>query len=736
MGDTKDGKRDGYNGGSLGTFRGRIKALSQKNLAFVAIALSVLVASPVAEHLLSAPRSGISELKAGFGYRRGGAEGSVYEPGINALTNGSPDGSGEIITPLSLRDPASLIIGISPRQLTGTMSAPRPSNIRNRIREMASESMARAVKAAGTPAVIPKMQTAFRGISSLFGNGSTHSKGGIPGGARVLASARSASGKTAARSMVGPVGGPDYKGVASSRNSADRGAFEKLRGAAERASGNFSGGSGAGSLKKAAGESMFARPGHGGVTAHPGEQFGRPPDSSIKNPRKISGEPLAQRAARIRMQKALEWEFYVKYEIPKKVAGALIDYVGAELRYAGKDGKKERTEADALMQGKGYFCHRDSPRDVIPFEFCNAKKLNCGGCKCGLNQDPHNPPPGVCAGKSGKPVSARKDPGPSDSLSKSMTPESAQALNEKSAVFGDYDQTLEQMYVAVLDGGRTQDPAEQLKYALELAGAFTSLRADLAADRIKAGANKTGQEAIAPFDEGIEWAVQSAAGIQKDMRLDIVDLKALQVYSAAAAAARLDYFREISAFYKKQLELVKHSADQVSQDYAGKVLPAAENIRNELTPLMNKARNRRPLTNEEKDLIALDFERLCGEEFFKKALLWRGADIGYAGGEVTVDQTLNDEIAAWNELDPSLKYANAMEPLGEGEPAESNLFAAFIRGYCGVLGQGGEIYTSARKLINGDDINVVNLGVIRDFQPAANRYAAHAADTVQNHIEE
>ncbi|HOW89708.1 MAG TPA: hypothetical protein PL037_05445, partial [Elusimicrobiales bacterium] len=396
------GRSTGAFSRAAGSLKDRLKNLSKKDLAFVAMGLSVLVAAPVAEHMISAPPAGTGELTPGFGDRRRGVDGSVYEPGINALSQGSPDGSGEVITPLSSRDPMSLIMGSSPAQPPSPPPSAPPSGAMNTMRDAVRNSMAQASKSAGAPTVIPKMQTAFRGISSVLSGDNTQTKGtGGLGGAQVLASAKNASGKAASRSMVGPIGGADYKGVATSPNSANKGAFENLRGAAERASSNFSGGSGMGSLEKAANDSVFASPDDGGVSGGSGAQFSLPPGSSIKGQIQIGGESLAQMAARMRMQKALEWEAYKKYEIPKKVIDALIGYVTGALKDEG--GKDEGTsEADIMGQGKGLFCHRKEG-GTIPFEYCNAKKIDCGGCVCGVNKNPNG---SMCNGKGGDPAAA------------------------------------------------------------------------------------------------------------------------------------------------------------------------------------------------------------------------------------------------------------------------------------------------------------------------------------------
>jgi len=116
---------------ATGSIIDRLKNLSRKDMAFVGIGLSVLVMAPVAEYMMSQPAQD-NLLKETFNPRSG--PGGVMDPGINGLSTGSPDGSGEVITPLSSRDPMSLILGArnassfrpSDHQLQGRYERIRP----------------------------------------------------------------------------------------------------------------------------------------------------------------------------------------------------------------------------------------------------------------------------------------------------------------------------------------------------------------------------------------------------------------------------------------------------------------------------------------------------------------------------------------------------------------------------------------------------------------------------------
>lgn len=304
---------------AAGNIRERFKNLSKKDIAFVVVGMGVLVMAPVAEYLMSKP-AGADQLMPGFGQRSEGS-GPLYEPGINALSQGSPDGSGEIITPLSARDPASLIIGSqpSPPPAAPQLSSPPKTDFRDSMKDSARAAFTQATKAAGAPTVIPKMQSSLRGLGSLGGEGSRTS-GSLSGG-KILKDARNASGRAASRSMVGPVATAGYKGVATRvPNSANKGAFEKLRGQADRAAGSFSGASAIRSLDRAAAASAAL----GGAGGSAGEKNRPPSGSSIRDTRNSSGESLEQMAAKQRMQKALEWEFYKQYEIPKMIIASVL----------------------------------------------------------------------------------------------------------------------------------------------------------------------------------------------------------------------------------------------------------------------------------------------------------------------------------------------------------------------------------------------------------------------------
>jgi len=318
-------------GKSSGNLLERLKNLSKKDIAFVIAGLGILVMAPIAEFFLSKPQPD-NLLAPGFGERKASESGglNLYDSGVNALSSGSPDGSGEVITPLTARDPSSLIVGA---QQTPPPPPPPQTTFRDSMKDVAEKSFSQAVKSSPAPFIPPKMNASLRGFSSFFGGGeSSRSSGSLGGGANVLATAKKASTKTEKRSMVGPVAIPGYKGVASNTpNSASKGALEQLRNQAGKAADFFSGDNAIRSLDQAAKESVMADKGEGGGSAlFDGAKGDKPSNSSLRGSNSYSpGDPcsgsLENKLNCERAKKAFEYEMWKKYEIPKQIMQAMID---------------------------------------------------------------------------------------------------------------------------------------------------------------------------------------------------------------------------------------------------------------------------------------------------------------------------------------------------------------------------------------------------------------------------
>ncbi len=318
---------------AAGTIMDRIKNLSKKDMALVGIGLSVLVMAPVAEFMMNQPTQ--PPMLSGSAFQqRGPGDSGVYEPGVNGLSVGSPDGSGDVITPLSSRDPASLILGSEPAPAAAApvVNTAPPTNWRDSVAESGRSAFSAATKSAGAPTVIPPLRSMLNGFM-FGGDATTRTNGVIPADSHIVDRAKSASSKAAARSMVGPVAMAGYKGVASNTpNSASRGAFEALRSQANKAAGEFSGGSAMNSLDKAAADSVDVGKGLGGAGGlSDGEKTGKTNDYDNKYTHQRSGQSLAEKAAEERQEQALQWEFFKKYEIPKQIINAVVGAVAKEI---------------------------------------------------------------------------------------------------------------------------------------------------------------------------------------------------------------------------------------------------------------------------------------------------------------------------------------------------------------------------------------------------------------------
>ena len=329
---------------SMGGIMERLKGLSRKDLALVGVGLSVLVAAPVAEYMISKPADSANMLTSGFSSRDAqgtSALASLYEPGINALSQGSADGSGEVITPLSARDPYALILGAQPEQQpampdyssmssgysdsgasSSTSSGPSDYNdLRDSVKDSAKRGAAKAVQSAGTPTVIKKMSG--HGFSFSF-NG----KGGGASGSRKISAPEKANVGAKQSKLVNPVSSNGFKGATNTPNSVDSSAADRLRAKANAQGGYFSGASAVKSADAANAIKMNDKLVDGSTgSSYDGQGFGK--GTSVKDPSKnnhnnnfgkgdMKCTTLACEAAKQRQQAALEWEKYLKYDLPKK----------------------------------------------------------------------------------------------------------------------------------------------------------------------------------------------------------------------------------------------------------------------------------------------------------------------------------------------------------------------------------------------------------------------------------
>ena len=400
---------------SMGGIMERLKGLSRKDLAMVGVGLSVLVAAPVAEYMMSKPADSANMLTSGFSSRESASGmASLYEPGINALSQGSADGAGEVITPLSARDPSSLILGAQPEQppidyssmpgSTGSDSpdsnsssnAPDMDDMRDAARNGASE----AVKSAGAPTVIPPMGAGLRSLGMFAEGGSSSVSGNGKSPITTPSKGKNLSPKQS--QMVNPVASAGYKGVANTPKSGSKSGIEQLRAQGDAQGGYFSGAKAIEALDNA--NSVKIKGKVGDLGDGPGDGFGGggfghgdgykgPQKGDHHNSHKHSGkcDTLACQAAEARQKKALEWEFFWKYDLPKDIAKTFINALtkGAsdwlvEKIFGGKDGPATMVCAQYIKESVEPACSKGNVRNVM--QSANEKTVDSWKtdvCNCG-----------------------------------------------------------------------------------------------------------------------------------------------------------------------------------------------------------------------------------------------------------------------------------------------------------------------------------------------------------------
>ncbi|MDO8804502.1 MAG: hypothetical protein Q7R35_08720 [Elusimicrobiota bacterium] len=644
---------------AAGSITDRLKNLSRKDMAFVAIGLSVLVMTPVAEYMMSQP-SQDNMLKAGFGDR--GKEGSSgpYEPGIHGLSQGSSDGSGDVITPLSSRDPASLILGSQPAQPAMAPAAPPSTNFRDAMKESGRNAFTEAAKSAGAPTPIPKMQAGLRSLS--FGGGEGTRTSGSMGGGKIIEDAQSASNKAKKRSMLGPVAMAGYKGVANTPNSASKGAFEKLRAQADKSAGNFSGGSATGALDRAAADALDIGRGGGGMGAGgDSEKTTRPSGSTNKNERSKSGETLEEMMAKKRMEKALEWEFFKKYEIKKQIiTAALTGFNNALTKFV------EGAANGAFGNGSGapqvYICVQLKPgeKDCLPGKMIAAMRsdkektvdgwISRGTCACG----PMTPEEFAIANGGAAPGPVGPGPvGPGPVGPGPVTPDPAVTAGVKE-MFGTYDTTLKRMLMDMQEGAKVKKAEELLKYDISIAAGFPNLKADSVAMAVKNGAaaardgeveaykkniadaryqvslvkadyamfrDKFDKVHKAAKDGTLKAASTSAGGVSMTVNISQSVLPSLNQAEATLTSyeqgcmvkvdTKLAYNDRALEVFNSQLGYVDTGAQGVSDIYRGDVLGAANRISAELKAIVVPANGQITLKADQDKIIKF-FKDLTG----------------------------------------------------------------------------------------------------------------------------
>jgi len=322
---TNDTKKKSLNFGKMKngkiSFSERLKEISKRDIALMLVGVSILILAPVAEYFLSKPQPK-ETLTTGFGDRKSGSGSALYEPGVNALSAGSPEGGEEVIAPLTARDPASLILGVKKEEPPQLPPPPPVETKRDSLADMAKKSFQEAAKSSPAPFIPPKMHASLRGASSFFFGGEGSRTSYVFSSAKILNEAKSASAKAEKKSLIGAQGVPGYKGVASEANSVNKGAFEKLRTQADKAADFFSGSNAKQALEQAAAASVMPSAGGGFNSINDGGRNTNPSGSSLRGSFSFSpGDPcrgsIQAQIACDNAKKANDFRNWLKYDLVK-----------------------------------------------------------------------------------------------------------------------------------------------------------------------------------------------------------------------------------------------------------------------------------------------------------------------------------------------------------------------------------------------------------------------------------
>ncbi len=318
----------------------RLKQFKKKDLAFITAGMGVLFMAPLAEHFMMSPENGESgQISAGFGRTGGsgiGSGGSVYEGGINGLAPGGVTGGADVITPLNVRDPSSLVMGPgASQQAPATATAPAPAapsksesnDWKDALSNAASQGAQAATKKAALPVPHPAMANAgLRGLGSVGGGG---------GGSYSLPpiSAANVPNRAAdSNSLSRVTSAPGYRGAAGPRGSqnASAGSMENLKKAAGNAGSDFNrSGSAAQGLETAASQSMAGggSDGGGGPGAGGADKAGAQSQSKDSS---STGESLEFLRMKAEQDKAIDLKWDLKKQQAKRWPN-LVDKMTEEM---------------------------------------------------------------------------------------------------------------------------------------------------------------------------------------------------------------------------------------------------------------------------------------------------------------------------------------------------------------------------------------------------------------------
>ena len=302
----------------------RLKQFKKKDLAFILAGLGTLFMAPLAEHFMMSPEGGDPTMQQGWGQGRGrdifGSGSSPYEPGSQSIAQGGAiGGSGDIITPLNVRDPSALVMGPGSTQqppagsiappTTPPLSGPGGPRSEPDLKDALAGAASRAAGAVApkAPLSMPKVALGGSGLRGLgvAGGGSSASAGlAAPGSSPGGTPGTGGGGVNLARANR------DYNGVA--RGGSNPQGLDRTKALAAAAGDNFNKpGSALNNLNEASKQQMGTQDGSsfGGRGGGDAGKDDKGPGGNGPGGSKNLGESLAYILAKERAMKELELEF-------------------------------------------------------------------------------------------------------------------------------------------------------------------------------------------------------------------------------------------------------------------------------------------------------------------------------------------------------------------------------------------------------------------------------------------
>lgn len=344
-----------FGGLNAGGLMARLKKFSPKEMGLLATGIMLLVMLPLGAHMMSADSGDNGGAgKPGFYASKSGGE--LFEPGLNGFAPGGTGMGGETITPLSVRDPLSLIIGPDARdpEVETPPAAPpiEPRDFRDTVTAVAPVA-ARAVSEVVSAPNIPKLNGAVRGLGAVSAGGT----GGITGqlnSGKISSTANNAPSKISSSDMVSPIAMKGFAGASSRSNKSSSDAFDALKAKANNAADMMNEGSSLSGADASAKASNFGTgaAGAAGALGYVGGGAGKAGsasgagDKSTVSKSKSAGGKLADKRAEKEMElefKAKEaalqnridnkkfWEVTMPQKVMEKMLTSITDPIGKKL---------------------------------------------------------------------------------------------------------------------------------------------------------------------------------------------------------------------------------------------------------------------------------------------------------------------------------------------------------------------------------------------------------------------